>query len=184
MPEYSTGVRTASLLFRGITRARKEIELETTEIERELNETRDRPVSNILETVVDRVRSLMNADGAAIALRDEWGMVCQASAGEAPSVGSRPQRESSLTRRCIENGELVIYENTEEDSQSGGEAPSLRLRSAVIAPLHVQEDSLMGVMAVLSCRAGAFSSAHILGLERIAYLLVPILQSDRQPKQF
>src|SRR5438034_247936 len=177
MPRRSAQLPSISAKVRGATNAQNRAEIELGEIEREIKENRDRPLSIVLKGVVDRVRSLTDADGAAIALRDAWGVVCRASTGEAPDVGSRLHPESSLTRECFERGQVMIWEDTEEDSRVRLAAKSLRLRSAVVVPVQAQ-GSVLGVVEVLSSRASAFNTAHIAALQRIARLLVPMFQSE------
>jgi WD40 repeat protein len=177
MPRRSAQSPTTSSPVPRVT-PKNRAEIEIVEIEREINENRDRPLSIILKGVIERVRSLTDADGAAIALRDDaWGVVCRASAGEAPDVGSRLQPESSLTRECFESGQVVICEDSEQDSRVSLAATSLRLRSAVLVPVQ-ERGSVLGVVEVLSSRASAFSTAHVAELQHIAHLLVPILQSE------
>ena len=91
MPRRSAQLPTTSTEVRGITHALS-------------RQNGDRPLSIVLKGVIERVRLLTDADGAAIALRDAWGVVCRASMGEAPDVGSRVRPESSLTRECFESG--------------------------------------------------------------------------------
>src|SRR5437867_8042244 len=177
MPRPSAQLPSISAKVRGATNTQNRAEIELGEIEREIKENRDRPLSIVLKGVVDRVRSLTDADGAAIALRDAWGVVCRASTGEAPDVGSRLHPESSLTRECFERGQVMICEDTEEDSRVRLAAKSLRLRSAVVVPVQAQ-GSVLGVVEVLSSRASAFNTAHIAALQRIARLLVPMFQSE------
>src|SRR2546427_748331 len=177
MPRPSAQLPSISAKVRRATNAQNRAEIELGEIEREIKENRDRPLSIVLKGVIDRVRSLTDADGAAIALRDAWGVVCRASTGEAPDVGSRLHPESSLTRECFERGQVMICEDTEEDSRVRLAAKSLRLRSAVVVPVQAQ-GSVLGVVEVLSPRASAFNTAHIAALQRIARLLVPMFQSE------
>ncbi len=176
MPRHSAQLPTTSAKVRRAINAHNRAEIELGELEREMNENKDRPLSIVLKGVIDRVRSLTDADGAAIALRDAWGVVCRASAGEAPDVGSRLQPESSLTRECFESGQLIICEDAEEDSRVSLTAKSLGLRSSVVVPVQAQ-GSVLGVVEVLSSRPSAFSTAHIATLQHVARLLVPIFQS-------
>ena len=178
MPRRIAQLPTTSGKVRGVTTAQDRAEIEIGELEREINENRDRPISIVLKGAIERVRSLTDADGAAIALRDAWGVVCRASAGEAPDVGSRLQPESSLTRECFESGQVMICEDTEEDSRVRlAIAKSLRLRSAVVVPIQAQ-GRVLGVVEVFSSRPSAFTTAHVTGLQHAARLLVPILQSE------
>src|SRR5437660_7775665 len=177
MPRPSAQLPSISAKVRRATNAQNRAEIELGELEREINENRDRPLSSVLKGVIERVRSLSDSEGAAIALRDAWGVVCRASAGEAPDVGSRLHPESSLTRECFESGQVMICEGTEEDSRVRLAAKSLRLRSAVVVPVQAQ-GSVLGVVEVLSSRASASNRAHIAALQRIARLLVPMFQSE------
>jgi hypothetical protein len=88
------------------------VRAELRELERQINDNRDRPA--LLSKVVDRVYSLTRADGAAIAVRDQSGVVCRASVGNAPEVGSRLQPDSALTRECFETGAVVVCEDTKQ----------------------------------------------------------------------
>src|SRR5205809_6286972 len=98
MPRPSAQLPSISAKVRRATNAQNRAEIELGELEREINENRDRPLSIVLKGVIDRVRSLTYADCAAIALLDAWGFVCRARALEAPDVGSLLQPEPSLTR--------------------------------------------------------------------------------------
>ena len=148
-------------------------EVEMRELEREI--TRNLPISLLLGEVVGRVCSLTHADGVAVAVRDQSGVICRASTGDAPEVGSRLRPDSALTRECFESGQVVICEDTETDHRvRSSTAQSLRLRSAVVVPLEVS-GSILGVIEILSSRPFAFDTTHIAGLRRIAELLAPAL---------
>jgi WD40 repeat protein len=167
--------------IRGTSDAQNKTKIEIGELTEKLNENRGRPLPVVLKVVVERVRELTEADGVAIAFRDAWGIVCRASVGEAPPVGSRLQSDSSLTRQCFESGQVVVCEDTDEDSRIGLVARSWRLRSAVIVPVKAR-GSVLGVLEVLSSRASAFSRAHIAALQQTASLLLPVLQSEEPPQ--
>src|SRR5882672_5418977 len=145
------------------------------ELEKQIASNRDRPISALLNQVVERVGSIMLADGAAIAVRDQGEVICRASVGEAPEVGSRLRPDSALTRECFETGQVVICEDTETDYRvHRATAKSLRLRCAVVVPLQAQ-DSVVGVIEVLSSHPSAFNTTHVAGLQRIGALLAHIL---------
>jgi WD40 repeat protein len=145
------------------------------ELETEIGGNRDRPPSAVLTRVVERVCSLTGAEGAAIALCDESGVVCRASTGEAPAVGSRLQAESGLTRECFETGQVVVCDDAETDSRiPSSVAKNLHLRSAIAVPIEAQ-DSCVGIVEVLSSRPFAFGSTHVDALQHVAQLLAPVL---------
>jgi WD40 repeat protein len=157
---------------------------ELRELENEIASHRDRPISVLLKQVVERITSITLASGAAIALSDQWGVVCRASVGEAPEVGSRLRPDSALTRECFETGQTVVCQDTETDYRvRRSTAESLRLRSAVIVPMQT-EGSVLGVIEVLSSRPSAFNAAHISGLRRIGELLAQVIApTPAQPLQ-
>src|ERR1700694_714123 len=72
------------------------------QLEREIATNSFRSTSVLLQEVVERICTLTGADGAAVAAADEHGIVCRASTGVAPEVGSRLQPDSALTRECLE----------------------------------------------------------------------------------
>jgi WD40 repeat protein len=170
---------TTSATARSFPDVQPKAQIEMGEIEREINDNKDRTLSSILKGVIERVRSLTEADGAIIAVRDSWGVVCRASAGEAPAVGSRLQAEPSLTRKCLESGQVVVCEDTEQRSKPA--ATTLRLHSVVVVPVHGR-GSVLGVVEVLSARAAAFRPEHIADLQRVAQLLASVLQRE-EPTQ-
>ena len=150
-------------------------ETELLALEKEIDTNRNRPPSTLLAEIVQRIGSVTGADGAAIALCDQWGVICRASTGDAPEVGSRLRSDSALTRECFEMGQLVICEDTETDYRvRRATAKSLRLRSAVLVPLRTQ-GSVLGVIEVLSSQPSAFTAVHVAGLQRIAVLLADLL---------
>jgi WD40 repeat protein/GAF domain-containing protein len=150
-------------------------EAELQELEKEIARSRDWPIHSLLNHVVAGVSSITHAHGAAIAVCDQWGVICRASAGEAPEVGSRLRPDSALTRECFETGQVVVCEDAENDDRvRRSTANYLRLRSVVIVPL-ASQGSVLGVIEVLSSRPSAFSPAHIVGLQRIGQLLASIL---------
>jgi WD40 repeat protein len=124
--------------------------------------------SAFLDHVVHGICSLTQADGVAVAVRDQRGVVCRASMGNAPEVGSRMQPDSALTRECFETGHVVISGDVDQDCRiDRAIARSLNLRSAVVVPLRAR-DSVFGVLEVFSSHAFAFDQSHVAGLQRIA----------------
>jgi WD40 repeat protein len=135
--------------------------------------TREPPTSASLGQVVERACSLAGAQGAAIAVREPQGVVCLASTGSAPAVGSRLQPNSAFTQECLETGQVVLCEDAESDSRIHPFiARSLDLRSAVAVPIRAH-GSILGVIEVFSSRPSAFDSTHIDALQGIAKSLFP-----------
>jgi putative methionine-R-sulfoxide reductase with GAF domain len=144
-------------------------------LEKEIIGNADQQLSAILTTVVERVCLLTGADGAAIALCDPEGVVCRASTGDAPEVGSRLQSDSGFTRECFETGQPVLCEDAENDARvQRSIARGLRLRSALAVPIQAQ-GFVLGVAEVFSSRRSAFDITDVNQLQRIADQLSSIL---------
>jgi WD40 repeat protein len=139
--------------------------------------------SAALAIMVEQARAVTSGDGAAVALCDREGVICLASAGIAPEVGSRPEPDARLTWECVETGRVTICENADTDSRvPPSSALSLRLRSALAVPIPAQ-DSVLGVLEVFSSRPSAFDSAHIAALEGIANALALVLNAEPREEE-
>jgi TonB family protein len=150
------------------------------EPEHEIAGTAGQPISAVLASVVERACSLMCGDGAAIALCDSQGVLCQASTGDAPDVGSRLQPDSGFTRACFETGQELLCDDAENDSRVRPSAAiSLHLRSAVAVPIQAK-GYILGVVEVFSSRPSAFDTTHVAELQRIADSLAPLLAAQRE----
>ncbi|MGB9104701.1 MAG: GAF domain-containing protein, partial [Terriglobales bacterium] len=133
-----------------------------------------------LALVVERVRNVTRATGAAIALEDGGAVVCRASSGNAPAIGARLDPNSGLSGECIRAGEIVRCEDTETDPRADRlVCRKLELRSIVIVPVRVQGRPA-GVLEAFSSRAHAFQSSDVLLLRRVADLVAGI--AVRQPE--
>jgi hypothetical protein len=145
------------------------------------NNDRDEQISALLATTVEQIRSAMSASGAVIAVRDPEGACCLASTGEAPPVGSRLQPDSAFTRECLETGEVVLCEDTENDSRIlPSVAKLLHFRSAVAVPIQMQ-GCVIGVIEVFSSRPSEISPPDVDVLEECANLVAPVIAPRAVP---
>jgi WD40 repeat protein len=157
------------------------LKLEAYQPENDSNNDRDQRISAFLMRTVEQIRLAMSASGAVIAVRDPNGACCLASTGEAPAVGSRLQPDSAFTRECFETGEVVLCEDTENDSRIlPSVAKSLCLRSAVAVPIKAQ-GSVVGVIEVFSSRPSDIYPADVDALREFANLLTPIIVPEAVP---
>ncbi len=125
-------------------------------------------VSTLLLDAVEHARAIAGADGAAVALRDREGMICRASTGDAPDVGSRPAANSGFTAECLRTGRVMVCQDAENDSRiTVSLARSMGLGSAAAVPI-LADRSTLGVLEVFSSQSFAFDSVHIARLEEIA----------------
>src|ERR1700736_3509129 len=157
------------------------LKLEAYQPENDSNNDRDQRISAFLMRTVEQIRLAMSASGAVIAVRDPNGACCLASTGEAPAVGSRLQPDSAFTRECFETGEVVLCEDTENDSRIlPSVAKSLRLRSAVAVPIKAQ-GSVVGVIEVFSSRPSDIYPTDVDALKAFANWFAPIIAPRAVP---
>jgi hypothetical protein len=153
------------------------------EIASQIRDSRDQPVSPTLQGIVERVRLLTQAEGAAIAVLDEWGVVCRASSGNAPPLGSRLRPDSGLTRECFERGEVVTCDDAENDPRvEAAIAKSLHLRSAAAVPI-VAGEKVLGLIEILSSRPRNFGLTDVARLQMISRQLAPLLGASALPRR-
>jgi signal transduction histidine kinase/response regulator RpfG family c-di-GMP phosphodiesterase len=134
--------------------------------------TAPRDLSTVMNTLVERARELTGADGAVIELAEgEW-MVYRAASGTAAShVGVRVAIASSLTGQCVREGRLLRCDDSETDPRVDREAcRRVGLRSMIVVPLR-HAGHVVGVLKVLSGRAGVFGSEIADMLELMSGLL-------------
>jgi hypothetical protein len=121
-----------------------------------------------LDRVVAQMLRLTRATGAAIAWRVDENVICQASAGSAPPVGTKLKLDSGLTSECYRTGNIVSLSDGENDVRIDVELRrELDFRSLLIVPIRCGED-VIGIAEVLSTLPGNFDGGDILLLASIA----------------
>ncbi len=124
-------------------------------------------LADVLTQAVTQACRLTGADGAAVVLCETEGVICRASMGEAPDVGSQLQPHSGFTAECLRTGGVVLSSDVETDPRAHqATVKRLRLRSLLIVPI-CAETSVIGTVEVLSCRRGAFQLEQATSLQSI-----------------
>jgi putative methionine-R-sulfoxide reductase with GAF domain len=128
-----------------------------------------------LRMLADVARLLTKADGAAIALEEEGIVVCRASTGNAPPVGTELSVTSSLSGECLRTGLSVRSDDTAVDLRVDAEAcQRLKVRSIIAVPIF-REGDIAGLIEVLSGAPKAFSTWDVLTLSQTAELLSSVV---------
>jgi hypothetical protein len=124
-----------------------------------------------LDRIVTQMLRLTRASGAAIAWRVDENVICQASAGNAPAVGTKLKLDSGLTSECYRSGNIVSVPDCENDVRIDVELRrELDFRSLLIVPIRCGED-VIGIAEVLSSVPGNFEGGDVLLLASIADLI-------------
>ena len=109
-----------------------------------------------LEEIVVLTRESTNADGVAVALRENGHFYCRASQGFAPEPGVIVEPGQGVCGRCIIDARVLVCQDLSGD-----------VKSAVAAPVIVG-DEIEGLLAAFSFQPGAFTAEHIDLVSRIA----------------
>ena len=137
-----------------------------------LTEMAQRDLEAALQLLAERAQYITGASGAAIALVEESGMICRASAGpSAPVLGAEVHVKSSLTGESVRTRQVLRCDDAETDPRVNREScRALGIKSVMVVPL-IREQEVIGVFELLADRANAFEDRDVTALERLAELV-------------
>jgi putative methionine-R-sulfoxide reductase with GAF domain len=137
-----------------------------------LTEMARRDLEAALQLLAERAQYITGASGAAIALIEESGMICRASAGpSAPALGAEVQVRSSLTGESVRTRQVLRCDDAETDPRVNREScRALGIKSVMVVPL-IREQEVIGVFELLADRASAFEERDITALGRLAEMV-------------
>ncbi|HEU0117891.1 MAG TPA: diguanylate cyclase, partial [Alphaproteobacteria bacterium] len=144
-------------------------------------------IDTFMKILVERVEVLTEGTGAVIELIEGNEMVYKAASGSVESfVGFRLNRVGSMSGLCVEQGEIIVCDDTSKDPRVNYEAcKKVGANSMVVVPL-MQHEGVVGVLKVVSSRTHAFDAEHIRTLQLMAGLLGATLgqqiEMDRRMK--
>ena len=131
-----------------------------------------------LQMIADCTLDLTRATGVAIGLLAGDDVLCRASAGAAPCIGARLDREKGLSGECLRTGKIIHCADTASDPRVNPAAcRTLNLRSAVAVPVF-SGATVFGIFDVFSNRANAFDQQILVALSQIAHLLGRVINKD------
>jgi len=145
----------------------------------------EKELDSTLQLLVERAQYITGSTGAALALPQDGGMVCRASAGSsAPGVGARLQVGSGLTFESIARRQLLRCDNAESDPRVNLEAcRALGIASIVVLPLLRRNGEVRGLFELFSDHPYAFEERDLIALERMADLTLTALDlADQAPR--
>lgn len=129
-------------------------------------------LSSIMDLVTQKAQLITEAEGACIELIEKNELVYSAASGIAEKfLGLRLFIENSLSGECIKARVPLISNDTERDNRVNKAAcRQIGLNSMIVMPL-IYCDDVVGVLKVLSVKAGHFNDDHIKILELISGLI-------------
>lgn len=128
-------------------------------------------LDSALALIVERAAELTGSTGAALAIGPPENMVCRATLGDAPEVGTVINPDSKLTSECIRTRNTVHVVDTDTDPRVDPfVCRDLNMRSAVLAPAFPNkgDKNFTVVLEMFSSRAKNFSEESIRKLEQLA----------------
>jgi diguanylate cyclase len=132
----------------------------------------DLDVITTTQLIVDRSLTLTEAKGAVIEVPEKTEMVYKFVAGDAyPFLGTRLQRDSSLSGRCVDEREVLRSDDTSRDDRVDAEACArVGAGSMVCVPLFHRSETV-GVLKVYAPEAFHFDESDVEALELLAELI-------------
>jgi GAF domain-containing protein len=136
-------------------------------------------VRELLSTMLERAISASQATGGAIALTAGKEMVCWASLGTAPDVGTHFVPSFGFSGRCVRKRRILLCDDSEIDPRVDRAAcRQLGTRSMIAAPL-CDRGKTVGILELLSSSTHAFNETDIRQLHRVAESIVEVLAETR-----
>lgn len=138
--------------------------------------------SAALQLIAERARTFTRASGAAIALSVEnpEEMLCRASSGDAPGIGSRLNVGSGFSGQCVRTGKLLRCDDSELNLFVDREScRSLGIRSMVALPIG-PSDRVQGLLEVFSPKPRAFTECDDAVLIRLADIAMTIVAGPKK----
>ncbi|HXY27658.1 MAG TPA: sensor domain-containing diguanylate cyclase [Acidimicrobiales bacterium] len=130
----------------------------------------------VMALVIQRVQTVLNADGALVELAEGDTMVVQVAGGVvATTAGSSTQPEGSLSQQSVRLGMPLICRDAATDKRVDPDAcRELGVRSLAVAPL-MQSGRGVGALEVVSALPDQFGPADADVLELMAGFVTPAL---------
>ncbi len=129
------------------------------------------PTDLMLGIIAVAAHSLTGAEGAAVAMPRDGGVVCVGRSGaESPDLGARLNVDSGISGECLRTGRILCCGDTSKDLRVDPSAcREMGVRSVAVVPLRTQQGRV-GVLEIISAQAHAFTDDHLDLLGRLAGL--------------
>jgi TonB family protein len=126
----------------------------------------------LLNETVEQARQATRATGAAVALERDGEMICRASTGNAPELGTEVDTASGLSAACLSTGAMQQCSDTETDARVDRDVcRHLHLRSMLLTPI-IEDGSVCGILEVFSSQPNNFGPDDHQTLQSLANNIV------------
>jgi N-acetylmuramoyl-L-alanine amidase/putative methionine-R-sulfoxide reductase with GAF domain len=140
-------------------------------------------LDEVLQLVAERAVAITGADGLAIALAENNGIVLRASAGTIrPDVGAHIDRDSAFSGVCFRTAQVITCDDTETDARVNLNAcRRLGARSMVAVPLCGRR-RVIGLLEAFSANPFAFNDNDVQNLTLLAELVLGALKPEDEDR--
>jgi len=122
----------------------------------------------VLNETVEQAREATRASGAAIALTRAGAMICRATTGNAPNLGTPVDTASGLSAACLKTGTIQQCSDTEVDPRVDADAcRHLDVRSMLLLPIS-DASGVCGILEVFSPIPNNFGDQDVQALQLMA----------------
>jgi len=140
-------------------------------------------LDEVLQLVAARAISITGADGVAIALAEEDGIVCRASAGAiAPDPGVRLDPNSGFSGVCLRSGQTAQCDDSETDSRVNAEACRLLGARAMIAVPLSAKQRIAGLIEAFSNEPFGFNDSDVRSLNLLGELVLAAIRPEEEDR--
>lgn len=126
-----------------------------------------------ISIITEKAKTMTNATGAAIALRQGNDIVCRAHSGcTAPDLGARLGSDSTFSAECVRTGEVLLCNDAENNPRVDSiTCRHLGVRSILASPLR-HSHRTFGLLEVFSSQPNAFDDQHIAIVQSLSVMTV------------
>ena len=122
----------------------------------------------VLNETVEQAREATRASGAAIALTRDGAMICRATTGNAPNLGTPVDTASGLSAACLKTGTIQQSSDTQVDPRVDADAcRHLDIRSMLLLPIS-DATGVYGILEVFSPIPNNFGDQDVQALQLLA----------------
>ncbi|MGN6587095.1 MAG: diguanylate cyclase domain-containing protein [Solirubrobacterales bacterium] len=128
--------------------------------------------AGVMQLIAERAQELTRASAGVIELAEGEEMVYTVTSGEAtPYLGTRLQRRTSLSGRCVSEGRVLRSDDTRDDERVDAKAcRQVNAGSMICVPL-AHRDQPVGVLKVYAPEAHHFDDGDVETLEMLSGLI-------------
>lgn len=140
-------------------------------------------LDEVLALLAQRAVSITGADGVAVALADNEGIVCRASAGEiAPPPGAKLDPNSGFSGACLRSGQTVRCDDSETDVRVNAQTcRMLGTRSMIAVPLSAKQ-RVIGLIEAFSKEPFGFNDSDVKSLNLLGELILAAIRPEEEDR--